>query len=169
MIRLAINGFGRIGRMAARVVQQHEGIELVAINDLADVKTLGHLFKYDSVHGRFNGTIGTVEDGLIINGAKVKLFSQKSPKDLPWKELNIDVVIESTGFFRKREDANQHIEAGAKKVIISAPASSDDVPTVVLGINDEIIDDQSILSNASGFSIFEITGILCSVCCFIKS
>ncbi|MBR9833153.1 type I glyceraldehyde-3-phosphate dehydrogenase [bacterium] len=149
MIRLAINGFGRIGRMAARVVQQHEGIELVAINDLADVKTLGHLFKYDSVHGRFNGTIGTVEDGLIINGAKVKLFSQKSPKDLPWKELNIDVVIESTGFFRKREDANQHIEAGAKKVIISAPASSDDVPTVVLGINDEIIDDQSILSNAS--------------------
>ena len=149
MIRLAINGFGRIGRMAARVVQQHEGIELVAINDLADVKTLGHLFKYDSVHGRFNGTIGTVEDGLIINGAKVKLFSQKSPKDLPWKELNIDVVIESTGFFRKREDANQHIEAGAKKVIISAPASSDDVPTVVLGINDEIIGDQSILSNAS--------------------
>lgn len=149
MIRLAINGFGRIGRMAARVVQQHEGIELVAINDLADVKTLGHLFKYDSVHGRFNGTIGTTEDGLVINGAKVKLFSQKSPKDLPWKELNIDVVIESTGFFRKREDANLHIEAGAKKVIISAPASSDDVATVVLGINDEIIKDQTIFSNAS--------------------
>jgi len=149
MIRLAINGFGRIGRMAARVVQQHKGIELVAINDLADVKTLGHLFKYDSVHGRFNGTIGTVEDGLVINGAKVKLFSEKSPKDLPWKELNIDVVIESTGFFRKREDANQHIEAGAKKVIVSAPASSEDVATVVLGINDEIIKDQTIFSNAS--------------------
>lgn len=149
MIRLAINGFGRIGRMAARVVQQHEGIELVAINDLADVNTLGHLFKYDSVHGRFNGTVESTADGLIINGSEVKLYSQKSPKDLPWKELAIDVVIESTGFFRKREDASQHIEAGARKVIISAPASSDDVATVVLGINDEIIQDQTILSNAS--------------------
>lgn len=149
MIRLAINGFGRIGRMAARVVQQHEGIELVAINDLADVNTLGHLFKYDSVHGRFNGTVESTSDGLIINGSEVKLYSQKSPKDLPWKELAIDVVIESTGFFRKREEAGQHIEAGAKKVIISAPASSDDVATVVLGINDEIIQDQTILSNAS--------------------
>lgn len=149
MIRLAINGFGRIGRMAARVVQQHEGIELVAINDLADVNTLGHLFKYDSVHGRFNGTVESTADGLIINGSEVKLYSQKSPKDLPWKELAIDVVIESTGFFRKREEASQHIEAGARKVIISAPASSDDVATVVLGINDEIIQDQTILSNAS--------------------
>lgn len=149
MIRLAINGFGRIGRMAARVVQQHEGIELVAINDLADVNTLGHLFKYDSVHGRFNGTVESTADGLIINGSVVKLYSQKSPKDLPWKELAIDVVIESTGFFRKREEASQHIEVGARKVIISAPASSDDVATVVLGINDEIIQDQTILSNAS--------------------
>lgn len=149
MIRLAINGFGRIGRMAARVVQQHEGIELVAINDLADVNTLGHLFKYDSVHGRFNGTVESTADGLIINGSEVKLYSHKSPKDLPWKELAIDVVIESTGFFRKREEASQHIEAGARKVIISAPASSDDVATVVLGINDEIIQDQTILSNAS--------------------
>lgn len=149
MIRLAINGFGRIGRMAARVVQQHEGVELVAINDLADVKTLGHLFKYDSVHGRFEGSLEVLSDGLLINGVKAQLFSQKAPKDLPWKALNIDVVIESTGFFRKREEANQHIEAGAKKVIISAPASSDDIATVVLGINDEVIKDQTILSNAS--------------------
>jgi glyceraldehyde 3-phosphate dehydrogenase len=149
MIRLAINGFGRIGRMAARVVQQHEGIELVAINDLADIKTLGYLFKYDSVHGGFDGTLEVLSDGLLINGIKTQLFSQKSPKDLPWKELNIDVVIEATGFFRKREDANQHIEAGAKKVIISAPASSDDITTVVIGINDEVVKDQTILSNAS--------------------
>lgn len=103
MIRLAINGFGRIGRMAARVVQQHESIELVAINDLADVKTLGHLFKYDSVHGRFNGTVESSGNGLIINGSEVKLFSQKSPKDLPWKELNIDVVIEATGFLENEK------------------------------------------------------------------
>lgn len=135
--------------MAARVAQQHEGIQLVAINDLADINTLGHLFKYDSVHGRFDGTVEVLSDGLLINGANVQLFSQKSPKDLPWNDLDIDVVIESTGFFRTREDASQHLAAGAKKVIISAPSSSEDVATVVLGINDEVIADQTILSNAS--------------------
>ncbi len=150
MIRLAINGFGRIGRMAARVVQQHKDIELVAINDLADNKTLAHLFKYDSVHGRFDGTVDLKDDDLIINGKKVKLLSNKNPEELPWKELNIDVVIESTGFFRKKEDAEKHIKAGARKVIISAPSPSEDVNTIVLGINEEVIDsNQTIISNAS--------------------
>tara|TARA_R110001592_G_C13155270_1_gene748471 strand:+ start:1590 stop:2579 length:990 start_codon:yes stop_codon:yes gene_type:complete len=150
MTRVAINGFGRIGRMVARVLQDHPSTELVTINDLTDAKTLAHLFKYDSVHGRFNGTVEATADEIIINGKSVKIISEKDPAKLPWKSLNIDIVIESTGRFLTKELAQAHINAGAKKVILSAPPKSDDVPTVVLGINDEIITgNEDIISNAS--------------------
>lgn len=150
MTKVAINGFGRIGRMVTRVLQNHPSIELVAINDLTDAKTLAHLFKYDSVHGRFNGTVEAKANEIIINGKSVKITSEKDPANLPWKSLNIDVVIESTGRFLTKELAQAHINAGAKKVILSAPPKSDDVPTVVLGINDEIITgNEEIISNAS--------------------
>lgn len=150
MIRIAINGFGRIGRMVAKVIQNHDNIELVAINDLTDAKTLAHLLKYDSVHGHFNGSIEAKNDGIIINGKTVKIINEKAPENLPWSELNIDVVIESTGRFLTKELANGHIKAGAKKVILSAPPKSDDVTTVVLGINEEVLNsNQPIVSNAS--------------------
>jgi len=150
MTRVAINGFGRIGRVAARLLQNHPTIKLVAINDLANTETLAHLFKYDSVHGIFNGKISTEKDLLIIDSKKVKITSEKDPANLPWSNLNIDLVIESTGMFRTKELASKHLSAGAKRVIISAPAGSDDIKTVVLGSNDHDIDgNETILSNAS--------------------
>lgn len=150
MIRVAINGFGRIGRTVTRVIQSHSNIELVAINDLTDAKTLAHLLKYDSVHGRFNGTIDSKANEIIINGKSVKIINEKDPANLPWKDLNIDIVIESTGKFLTKDLAQAHISAGAKKVILSAPPKSDDVSTVVLGINDDIITGkEEIISNAS--------------------
>lgn len=150
MIRVAINGFGRIGRMTARVLLEREVVELVAINDLADSNTLTHLFKYDSVHGGFQGTVKTVTEGMQINGNLVHLFQEKEPENLPWKDLKIDIVIESTGFFTTQELASKHIIAGANKVIISAPAKSTDVKTVVLGVNEEILDGtEKVISNAS--------------------
>lgn len=150
MTRVAINGFGRIGRMVARVIQNHPSIELVAINDLTDAKTLAHLLKYDSVHSRFEGNVDSTEDSIIINGKTIHITQEKDPSNLPWKKLNIDIVIESTGRFLTKSLAQAHITAGAKKVILSAPPKSDDVPTVVLGINDEIISgDEQIISNAS--------------------
>jgi len=150
MIRIAINGFGRIGRMVAKVAQKHSNIELVAINDLTDAKTLAHLFKYDSVHGKFDGNVEASEKEIIINGNAIKIVSEKNPENLPWKDLNIDVVIESTGRFLTKELANAHIKAGAKKVILSAPPKSDDITTVVLGINEEVLNNnEQIISNAS--------------------
>ena len=150
MIRVAINGFGRIGRMTARVLLEREGVEIVAINDLADTVTLAHLFKYDSVHGGFNGTVKADESQVKINGKAVAFYAKKDPESLPWAELNIDTVIESTGFFRTRELASKHLTAGAKKVIISAPAKDTDIKTVVLGINDSILDGtEKLVSNAS--------------------
>ena len=150
MKRIAINGFGRIGKVLTRLVQNNSQIELVAINDLADTKTLAHLLKYDSVHRHFEGTVDYTDDALIINGKKVLVFSEKSPENLPWKSLNIDMVIECTGIFLTRELANKHIIAGAKKVILSAPAKSDDIKTIVIGINDDLIDPtDTIISNAS--------------------
>jgi glyceraldehyde 3-phosphate dehydrogenase len=149
MKRIAINGFGRIGRMCLRSLIQHEGIEVVAINDLTDVKTLAHLLKYDSVHGKFALKVEAAADGLIVDGKHVKVFAQKDPTALPWGDLKIDVVIESTGIFTDKEGAEKHIKAGAKKVIISAPASGG-VKTIVLGVNDEqILESDTILSNAS--------------------
>jgi glyceraldehyde 3-phosphate dehydrogenase len=152
-IRVAINGFGRIGRITLRRLVPDERMEVVAINDLADVATLAHLLKYDSVHGRFPGEIRVHEEFLEVNGHPIRVLNQEDPGALPWKELGIDVVIESTGKFVGPEDALRHVhESGARKVIISAPARTDrdDVKYVVLGVNDHIIDrNDVIISNAS--------------------
>ena len=150
MIRLAINGFGRIGRMTLRAVLEKNNIQVVAINDLADCDSLAHLFKYDSVHGGFKGEIQKTENGLSINGQDILFFQEKSPEKLPWEKLGIDVVIESTGLFRDRETAGKHLDAGAKKVIISAPAQDDRIKSVVLGVNESTLDGkEKIISNAS--------------------
>jgi glyceraldehyde 3-phosphate dehydrogenase len=147
--RIAINGFGRIGRLTFRNLIQMEGIEVVAINDLTDNATLAHLLKYDSVHGKFPGTVSADEHFLYVNNKKIHAIAERDPKSLPWKEMGIDIVIESTGRFTDRESAGLHLNAGAKKVIISAPAKGD-IPTIVLGVNDEVIhSDHNIYSNAS--------------------
>lgn len=149
-VRIAINGFGRIGRVFTRFVLEEKDMEIVAINDLTDEKTLAHLLKYDSVHGRLKAQIETGNRAILINDKAVYCYSEKDPEKLPWKDLDIDVVIESTGHFTSREGAEKHIRAGAKKVIISAPAKSDDVKTIVLGINDHLLSkDDIIVSNAS--------------------
>lgn len=149
MKKIAINGFGRIGRMCLRGLLNNSSVEVVAINDLTDIKTLAHLFKYDSVHGKFNGTVEAGTEGLIVNGKAIRVYAQKDPGTLPWKDLNIDVVIESTGIFTDAEGAGKHIQAGAKKVVISAPATGG-VKTIVLGVNDDqITSEDVILSNAS--------------------
>ena len=149
-VRVAINGFGRIGRLALRMMLDRPFVEVVAINDLTDAKTLGHLFKYDSVHGIYPGEI-KVEDGyLYIGENQIEIFSEMDPAQLPWLDRGVDLVIESTGKFVTREGSQKHLDAGAKKVLISAPAKSGDVKTIVLGVNDEIIEaDDLIVSNAS--------------------
>jgi glyceraldehyde 3-phosphate dehydrogenase len=150
MIRVAINGFGRIGRAFTRAINQYPNIELIAINDLADTPTLAHLLKYDSVHGKFNGTVTSTNDLITINEKNIKIFNERDPKNIPWDDLAIDIVIESTGRFLTKELAEGHLQAGAKKVILSAPPKSDGIKTVVLGINDTIIDgSEQIISNAS--------------------
>lgn len=149
-IKVAINGFGRIGRVTLRILLTRDNIEVVAINDLTDSKTLAHLLKYDSVHGKIDATVVAEEKAIIINGKRIAVFAEKDPTNLPWKNLDIDVVIESTGFFLDKATAGKHITAGAKKVIVSAPPNSDEIKTVVLGINDEILkSDDVIISNAS--------------------
>ena len=154
MIRLAINGFGRIGRNVLRAALGHsqygKKFEIVVINDLGNTKILAHLLKYDSIYGKFDGEINTREDGMEIKGRFVKFFSQVNPSKLPWKDLDIDVVIESTGIFRTREGASKHLKAGAEKIIISAPAKNPDL-TVVLGVNEQLYDANrhNIISNAS--------------------
>jgi glyceraldehyde 3-phosphate dehydrogenase len=149
MKKVAINGFGRIGRIAFRVLLEKERLEVVAINDLTDTKTLAHLLKFDSAHGIFDGEVSYDSENLIVNGKKIKVLSVKSPSALPWKDLNIDIVLEATGLFTEKEKAEDHIKAGAKKVVISAPASGD-LKTIVLGVNDhELIGDETVISNAS--------------------
>lgn len=148
--RIAINGFGRIGRITFRILESMPDVEVVAINDLTDVATLAHLLKYDSAQGIFDADLEAKENGIAVNGRLVKAYSEKDPKSLPWKSDNIDIVLECTGLFRNAEKAGWHIEAGAKKVVISAPGSGDGVSTIVLGVNDENIDpSQNIYSNAS--------------------
>ncbi len=150
MTRVAINGFGRIGRITMRALLTKENVEVVAINDLTDVKTLTYLFKYDSVHRQFDGDVEETSNGLRFNGNEVQVFAERDPAKLPWKELNVDIVIESTGLFRTRDSAGAHIRAGAKQVIISAPAKDKDIPSVVLGVNDDKVDIRAeIISNAS--------------------
>ena len=140
MIRVAINGFGRIGRNVLRASVQHseweKNFEIVAINDLGNTEILAHLLKYDSIYGKFNGTVQAKENGIDVNDKFIEFFSQVNPSNLPWKKLDIDVCIESTGVFRSREGATKHLEAGAKKVVISAPAKDPDL-TVVLGVNEK--------------------------------
>ncbi|MBN8695557.1 MAG: type I glyceraldehyde-3-phosphate dehydrogenase [Bacteroidetes bacterium] len=149
-IKVAINGFGRIGRVSFRVMLERNNIEVVAINDLTDSKTLAHLLKYDSVHRGINAEVSSEEKTIVVNGKKIPVFAEKDPLNLPWKQLGVDIVIESTGFFLDKETAGKHITAGAKKVIISAPPKTNDIKTVVLGINDEILSgEDTIISNAS--------------------
>lgn len=152
-IRVAINGFGRIGRVSFTQMLKHPEIEVVAVNDMADVPNLAHLLKYDSVHGVFPGTVTSEGNFLIVNGQRIKVLNEKDPGKLPWKEMNIDIVIESTGLFVDPELAIKHVkESGARKVIISAPAKgvNDNIPFVVLGVNDEVIHREDvIISNAS--------------------
>ncbi len=152
MVKIAINGFGRIGRISFRNIQRKETLEVVAINDLTDAATLAHLLKYDSVHGRFNGEVYADGDYLVVNGKRIRVYAEKDPENLPWKDLGIDIVIESTGIFRNKEKMGKHIKAGAKKVILTVPADKpEDVDaTVVLGVNDEILTkEMTCISNAS--------------------
>lgn len=148
-VKVAINGFGRIGRLALRVMSENKDFDIVAINDLTDAKTLAHLLKYDSTQGRFNGTVEVDEEGFIVNGDKIKVFAKANPAELPWKELDVDVVLECTGFFTSKEKAEAHITAGAKKVVISAPATGD-LKTVVYNVNHNVLDGtETVISGAS--------------------
>ncbi|MFC1648737.1 type I glyceraldehyde-3-phosphate dehydrogenase [Nanoarchaeota archaeon] len=150
-MKIAINGFGRIGRMVFRAGFKDPELDFVAVNDLTDTKTLAHLLKYDSVHGKFPGKVEFTENSIIVDGKTMKVLSEKDPESLPWGELGIDVVIESTGFFTSEEGVQKHITAGAKKVLLSAPAKKGNVKTIVLGVNDEIFDKETdkYASNAS--------------------
>ena len=148
--KVAINGFGRIGRLTFRNLLNNPDIEVVAINDLTDNHTLAHLLKYDSAQGPFDGTVEATDDSLIVNGTEIKAMAERNPTELPWKELGVDVVLECTGIFRTKEKASMHIEAGARKVVISAPAKSAGFKSIVLGVNDdELKDDDLLISNAS--------------------
>lgn len=148
-IRVGINGFGRIGRMVFRAMMDRGGYEVITINDLADSATLAYLLKYDSVHGRYNGTVEAVDDGLVVDGRKIDIVSERNPADLAWGDRGVDLVVESTGIFTDGEKAAAHLEAAAKKVLISAPATNVDA-TIVLGVNDETLTaEHRIVSNAS--------------------
>jgi glyceraldehyde 3-phosphate dehydrogenase len=147
-MKIAINGFGRIGRMTLRALQDKLDIEVVAVNDLTDIKTLTHLLKYDTAHGRFPGEVAVDGDAMIVNGKRILMLSERDPEKLPWKDLVVDVVIESTGRFADKVAAQAHINAGAKKVLITAPASGG-VKTIVQGVNNELIGDDVIYSTAS--------------------
>ncbi len=151
MANYAINGFGRIGRNVLRAMTQKQVERVRAINDLTDTKTLAHLLKWDSVHGKFDGEIGYDDENIVVRGHKIKILKERDPANLPWKKLGVDVVLESTGFFTSREKAELHVsKAGAKRVLISAPAKNPDV-TICIGVNDDLFDPQKhvIISNAS--------------------
>lgn len=150
MVKIAINGFGRIGRNAFKIAFERSDAEIVAINDLTDAKTLAHLLKYDSNYGTYEYTVDYDDENIIVDGKKIRVLAEKEPANLPWGDMGIDVVIESTGFFTDPAKARAHIDAGAKKVVISAPAKGEGAKTIVLGVNeDEISEDDQILSNAS--------------------
>jgi glyceraldehyde 3-phosphate dehydrogenase len=150
-VRVAINGFGRIGRNIMRAAKKHgAGLDFVAVNDLTDNQTLAHLLRYDSVHGRYPGTVEASAEGLVVDGDTVRVLSEKDPAKLPWKDLGVDIVFESTGRFTKRDDAAKHLDGGARKVIITAPAKGEDI-TIVMGVNHEKYDaaQHHVISNAS--------------------
>lgn len=149
-VKIGINGFGRIGRHVLKIAFEKKDIEVVAINDLTDAATLAHLLKYDSVYGRYQHEVGVKENAIVVNGTEIKIFAQKDPKSLPWKDLGVDIVIESTGVFRKREQVAWHLEAGAKKVILTVPSKDKVDNTIVLGVNDDALTSgDAIVSNAS--------------------
>ena len=149
-VKVGINGFGRIGRLVARAAIGDPGIDIVAVNDLADASALAHLFKYDSVHGGFRGEVGSSDGSLIFDGKKITVLSERDPGKLPWKDMGVKIAIESTGLFTKRDAAQKHLDAGADKVIITAPATDPDI-TMVLGVNEDMYDkkEHKIISNAS--------------------
>ncbi len=152
MVRVAINGFGRIGRMFLRACQNDKKVEVVAINDLGDISALGYLLKYDSVHGEFEGTVSVDKDSLVVNGRKIQVTNEKQPENLPWKDLKVDVVAECTGAFTNTADAARHITAGAKKVLLSAPPKEGGCTTIVVGVNDQKLGKEckdDVISNAS--------------------
>lgn len=149
MLRIAINGFGRIGRAAFKIAAERDDVEIVAINDLGDIANLVYLLQYDTVYGRYPEIVTAKADFLKVRGKAIKVLAERDPENLPWKDLDIDVVIESTGFFTEEEGAAKHITAGAKRVVISAPSKSAGVPTVVLGVNNDDVAGQRIISNAS--------------------
>ncbi len=149
-MKVAINGFGRIGRVTLRALMQRKGIEVVAINDITDSATLAHLFKYDSVHGKYKGTVTGGADFITIDGKKIRITALKDPAALPWKEIGVDVVIESTGLFLDKASAEKHLSAGAKKVVLSAPPKGNDIKAIVMGINDSTLTSaDTVVSNAS--------------------
>jgi len=150
MIKIAINGFGRIGRpVLRRILDKHPNVEVVAINDLTDTATLAHLLRYDSTYGRYDKTVKTEDNNLIVDGKTIRILAEKEPEKLPWKELGIDVVLECTGAFTKIDGAKKHIQAGAKKVILSAPSDSPEIPTYLLGVNADQYKDEAIISMGS--------------------
>ena len=150
MVKVAINGFGRIGRNAFKILMGRKDANVVAINDITDAKTLAHLLKYDSSYGTYDAKVEAKEKAIVVDGKEVPVYAEKDPKALPWEDLGVDVVIESTGLFTKPEDAKAHIEAGAKRVVISAPAKGEGAKTVVLGVNEDIVENgDEIISNAS--------------------
>jgi len=149
-VKIGINGFGRIGRLVYRQALKNDEIEVVAINDLTDAATLAHLLKYDSNHGKFAGDVSVEGENLVVNGSTLKVFAERDPSKLPWKDLGVDIVVESTGIFVSKEKASLHIAGGAKKVVISAPAKGDVDATVVMGVNDDILTgSEEVMSNAS--------------------
>ncbi len=149
-VRIGINGFGRIGRTLSRIIIDHPQLQLVAINDIADVHTMAHLFKYDSVHGRFAGTVSVDNGAIVINNMPIHFTSIKKPEDLDWKKCNVDIVVECTGTLKHRHEIEKHLTAGASKVLLSAPPEDDSIKTIVLGVNDHLISaSDTILSNAS--------------------
>lgn len=150
MVKIAINGFGRIGRNAFKIAFERSDLEIVALNDLTDAKTLAHLLKHDSSYGTYAREVEADEENIIVDGKKIRVYSETDPKNLPWRDLDVDIVIESTGFFTDPEKAKAHLEAGAKKVVISAPAKGEGAKTVVLGVNEDVVTkEDKILSNAS--------------------
>ncbi|GAE08691.1 NAD-dependent glyceraldehyde-3-phosphate dehydrogenase [Paenibacillus sp. JCM 10914] len=150
MVKVGINGFGRIGRNVFRAALNNSEVEIVAINDLTDVSTLAHLLKYDTTHGRLDAKVEAKEGALVVNGREVKVFAERNPEALPWAEYGVEIVVESTGIFTAKDKASAHLKGGAKKVIISAPATNEDI-TIVMGVNEDKYDaaNHTIISNAS--------------------
>ena len=149
-VKVAINGFGRIGRLVFRVIDKRDDVEVVAINDITDAKTLAHLLKYDSVHGKYDGSVEARENSIVVNGREIHISAERDPASLPWQALGVDIAVEATGVFRKKDQIAKHLEAGARKVILTVPAKDEIDATIVLGVNDDDLKpEHKIVSNAS--------------------